>query len=181
MYDRFLYLVRTFRFLERDWHAVPKRNKGQDLDLEDEAALDPEDMFGFDLPDDTPISMLAPSARVRVEHPNQLRERLECSDGDVPAQSGPPQNTATGVAPPDNTATGVVPTVDTTMTEPVTASHGTVEEPAAKRQKMTISAIGHFRFPHVDDTEATMGRTLACTCGKNLACTCAWYLAFTCV
>ena len=31
------------------------------------------------------------------------------------------------------------------------------EEPSAKRQKMTISAIGRFQFPHVDDTEATMG------------------------
>jgi len=65
-----------------------RADTGQDLDLEDEAALDPEDMFGYDLPDDTPISMLAPSARVSGEHPNQLRERLECSDGGVSAQSG---------------------------------------------------------------------------------------------
>ena len=107
-----------------------RADTGQDLDL---AALDPEDMFGFDLPDDTPISMLAPSARVRGEHPNQLRER------------------------PENTATGVVPMADTSMTETMTASHSTVDEPAAKRQKMTISAIGHFQYSHVDDTDATMG------------------------
>ena len=32
-----------------------------------------------------------------------------------------------------------------------------LEEPAAKRQKMTISRIGHFRYPHVDDTDVSMG------------------------
>ena len=139
---------------------------GQDLDLGDEAALDPEDMFGFDLPDETPIAMLAPSARFGGDHqtPNEIRNPLEVSYGGVAAQSGPPENTATGGGPPENTATGggppentatgVVPLADTSMTETITS---TIEEPSAKRQKMTISAIGRFQFPHVDDTEATMG------------------------
>ena len=41
-----------------------RADTGQDLDLEDEAGIDPEDFLGFDLPDETPISELAPSARV---------------------------------------------------------------------------------------------------------------------
>ena len=53
-----------------------------------------------------------------------------------------------------NTATGVVPMADTSMTDTITS---TIEEPAAKRQKMTVSAIGRFQYPHVDDTDATMG------------------------
>ena len=40
------------------------------------------------------------------------------------------------------------------MTDTVTS---TIEEPAAKRQKMTVSAIGRFQYPHVDDIDATMG------------------------
>ena len=40
------------------------------------------------------------------------------------------------------------------MTETTTS---TIAEPAAKRQKMTVSAIGRFQYPHVDDTDATMG------------------------
>ena len=136
-----------------------RADTGQHLDLEDEAALDTEDMFGYDLPDDTPIAMLAPFARFSGGHqtPNQLRDRLEVSDVGGAAQSGPPENTATGGGPPENTATGVVPMADTSMTETITASHSTTEEPAAKRQKMTISAIGRFQYPHVDDTDATMG------------------------
>ncbi len=37
-----------------------RADTGQDLDLEDEAGYDPEDMedfFGFDLPEETPLSM----------------------------------------------------------------------------------------------------------------------------
>ena len=133
-----------------------RADTGQDLDLEDEAALDPEDMLGYDLPDETPIAMLAPFARFGGDHqtPNELRNPLEVSDGGVSAQSGLPENTATGGGPPENTATGVVPMADTSITETTTS---TIAEPAAKRQKMTVSAIGRFQYPHVDDTDATMG------------------------
>ena len=65
-----------------------------------------------------------------------------------------PENNATGGGPPENTATGVVPLADTSMTDTITSA---IEEPAAKRQKMTVSAIGRFQHPHVDDTDATMG------------------------
>ncbi len=41
-----------------------RADTGQDLDLEDEAGYDPEDFLGFDIPDETPIAMLAPSSRV---------------------------------------------------------------------------------------------------------------------
>eukprot|EP00434_Breviolum_minutum_P039359 symbB.v1.2.034948.t1/scaffold4605.1/size37493/1 len=133
-----------------------RADTGQDLDLEDEAALDPEDMLGYDLPDEVPIAMLAPSARFGGDHqtPNELRNPLEVSYGGVAAQSGPPENTATGGGPPENTATGVVPMADTSMTETTTS---TIAEPAAKRQRMTVSAIGRFQYPHVNDTDATMG------------------------
>ena len=134
-----------------------RADTGQDLDLEDEAALDPEDMFGFDIPDETPIAMLAPTARLSGEDPSQPRNRSELSDGGAAAQAGPPESAATGGGPPENTATGVIPMGDTSMTETMTTSQSALEEPAAKRQKMTISAIGQFQFPHVDDTDATMG------------------------
>ena len=65
-----------------------------------------------------------------------------------------PENNATGGGPPENTATGVVPLADSSMTDTITSA---IEEPAAKRQKMTVSAIGRFQYPHVDDTDATMG------------------------
>ena len=86
-----------------------RADTGQDLDLEDEAALDPEDMLGYDLPDETPIAMLAPSARFGGDHqtPSELQNPLEVSDGGVSAQSGLPENTATGGGPPENTATGL--------------------------------------------------------------------------
>lgn len=47
--------------------------------------------------------------------------------------------------------------VDASMNEPVAASQSTLEEPAAKRQKMTVSKIREFRYPHVDDVDVTMG------------------------
>ena len=124
---------------------------GQDLDLEDEAALDPEDLMGFDLPDDTPLSTLVPSALPTKETP------IEASVGEFSGQSKPPENTATGGGPPENTATGVVPHVDASMDEGVTTVQSTLEEPAAKRQRLTISKVGHFQYPQVDDTDATMG------------------------
>ena len=124
---------------------------GQDLDLEDEAALDPEDLMGFDLPDDTLLSTLVPSA------PPTKEISIGASVGEFSGQLEPPENTATGGGPPENTATGVVPHLDAPMDEGVTTVQSTLEEPAAKRQRLTISKVGHFQYPHVDDTDATMG------------------------
>ena len=124
-----------------------RADTGQDLDLEDEAALDPEDILGFDLPDDTPLSMLAPSTLPSEEAPNQRRHSLEVSGGEVSGQSGPPENTATGVG-----ATG-----DVAMGASMTDEQNVGEERSAKRQKLTVSKIGQFNFPHVDDVEVSNG------------------------
>ena len=121
---------------------------GQDLDLGDEAALDPEDMFGIDFPDETPLASLAPTFQVSFQSAGGI-----VPGGAVTIQSQPPDNTATGEAP-ENTATGGT---DAAMATPPETTQDGFEEPSAKRQKMTISAIGRFQFPHVDDTEATVG------------------------
>ena len=125
-----------------------RADTGQDLDLEDEAAFDPEDMSGFDLPDETPLSALAPHLQMSPQGAGGI-----VPGGAVTTQSQPPENTATGETP-DNTATGVA---DASMATPSVTVHEGFEEPAAKRQKMTISTIGKFQYPHVDDTDATMG------------------------
>ena len=58
--------------------------------------------------------------------------------------------------PSDNitvpTSTAAAPMDTSVVSEPIG-----LEEPSAKRQKMTISRIGHFRYPHVDDTDVSMG------------------------
>ena len=115
----------------------------QDLDLEDEAGHDPEDFLGFDLPDEAPISMLAPCARLS-DTP---------SGGNVVSTEGV-SNQATD---PSDTAIGSMPVVDVSMGAAVAAEQDVFEEPAAKRQKMTVSKIGHFQYPHVDDVEVSMG------------------------
>ena len=125
-----------------------RADTGQDLDLEDEAALDPEDMLGFDLPDETLLSALAPSVQTSSHGSGGI-----VPGGAVTTQFQPPDNTATGETP-DNTATGVT---DAAMTTPSVTVHEGFEEPSAKRQKMTVSTIGQFRYPHVDDTDATQG------------------------
>ena len=103
-----------------------RADTGQDLDLEDEAALDPEDMLGFDLPDETLLSALAPSLQMSSQGAGGI-----VPGGAVTTQFQPPDNTATGETP-DNTATGVT---DASMATPSVTVHEGFEEPSAKRQK----------------------------------------------
>ena len=111
----------------------------QDLDMEDEAAYDPEDILGFDLPGETPLALLAPAGHVNESG---------ISSGD----RGPTQP-----QPPENTATGVIPMGDVSMGASMTNEQDVVEERSAKRQKLTVSKIGQFQFPHVDDVELSGG------------------------
>ena len=103
---------------------------GQDLDLEDDAGYDPEDFLGFDLPDETPISVLAPSARVSDT----------LNGGNVVSTEGV-SNQATNLS---DTAIGSMPVVDVAIGASVLAEQDVFAEPAAKRQKMTVSKIRHF-------------------------------------
>ena len=120
-----------------------RADTGQDLDLEDEAGYDPEDFLGFDLPDETPISVLTPSARVSDT----------LNGGDVVTTEGV-SNQATNLS---DTAIGSMPVVDVAMGASVLAEQDVFAEPATKRQKMTVSKIRHFQYPHVDDVEISMG------------------------
>jgi len=87
---------------------------GQDLDLKDEAAYDPEDILGFDLPDETPLALLAPAGHLSGSG---------ISTGDsVPTQS----------QPPENTATGMVSTGDVSMGASVSNEQDVIEERSAK-------------------------------------------------
>ena len=104
---------------------------GQDLDLEDEAALDPEDieaLLGYDMP---PIL--------------------------VPPTHDVPDIGKSQLADPSENITVPLSTADAPMDSSVVSEPIGLEEPSAKRQKMTTSRIGHFRYPHVDDTDISMG------------------------
>ena len=114
---------------------------GQDLDLEDEAALDPEDLealLGYDMP---PI--LVPPTQVQ----------------DVPdiGKAVSFEATASQSVNPSGKITIPTSTVDSPMDSALVSEPIGLEEPAANRQKVTISRIGHFRYPHVDDTDISMG------------------------
>ena len=115
---------------------------GQDIDLEDEAALDPEDiieaLLGYDMP---PI--LVPPTQVQ----------------DVPdiGKTVSFEATASQSANSSGNITGPTSTADAPMDSSVVSEPIGLEEPSAKRQKMTISRVGHFRYPQVDDTDISMG------------------------
>ena len=65
--------------------------------------------------------------------------------------------TASQSANPSGNITGPTSTADVPMDSSVVSEPSGLEEPAAKRPKMTISRVGHFRYPHVDDTDISMG------------------------
>ena len=118
-----------------------RAHTGQDLDLEDEAAFDPEDieaLLGYDMP-----AMLVPPTQVQ----------------DIPDIGKTVSFEATVSQPfnPPGNLTGSTSTADASMDSAVVTETIGLEEPAAKRQQMTISRIGHFRYPHVDDTDVSMG------------------------
>ena len=123
-------------------HLRPDTGRNIDLtDTEDEAALDPEDLevlLGHDMP-----PPLAPSAQVH--------------DVPVPGRSVSFEATTSQEAIPPGSTPAVTSTADTPMAPSVTPETIVLEEPAAKRQKMTVSRVGRFKFPHVDDTEVSMG------------------------
>ena len=123
-----------------------RADTGQDLDLEDEAGYDPGDieaLLGFDLPDDTTLSMLVP--------PTQVRDVLDTG------KTVSFEATASQAINPPGNITGSTSTADASMDFAVVTETIGLEEPAAKGQKMTISRIGHFRYPHVDDTDVSTG------------------------
>ena len=121
-----------------------KPDTGQDLELEhteDEAALDPEDLealLGYDMP-----PVVVPSPQVPY----------------VPGagQTASSETTASQLIGPSEDVTGPLPTAAAPMDTSVVSEPIGLEEPSAKRQKVTISRIGHFRYPHVDDTDVSMG------------------------
>ena len=49
------------------------------------------------------------------------------------------------------------PSDDAAMVASPVLEQDVFEEPAAKQQKMTVSKIGNFRYPHVDDVDVSMG------------------------